>query len=155
MTDNSAGPVVVVVGTDGSRTASEAVRRAADVVRSRGRSTPRRHRDRCAASRARANPRSPPSSAAIAESPGLVAEHILKQAATGPAQGIDVSTHPEVGGVVEVLTRVADAVTADLIVVGNQRPPLMPPFIAGSIADRLVHHASCDVLVVNTDSAAA
>ena len=118
------------------------------------RSTARRHRDRCAAPVA--GFRDPPEEfRAIAESPGLLAEHILKLAATGPAVGVDATTHPENGDVIEALTRVADEVAADVIVVGNQRPALMPTFIAASIADRLIRHARCDVLVVNTDSAAA
>ena len=71
------------------------------------------------------------------------------------AEGLDVATHVESGDVVDVLTRVADAVAADVIVVGNRRPALMPKFIAGSIADRLTHQAHCDVLVVHTEGAAA
>ena len=152
MTPESAGPVIVV-GTDGSATASEAVRRAADIVRSRG----GRLHVVTAIDALRRSPSAsdiPEEFRAIGESSGLVADHILKQAATGPAIGVHTTTHAENGDIIEVLTRVADAVAADVIVVGNQRPAMMPKFIAGSIADRLVHHARCDVLVVNTDAAA-
>ncbi len=144
----------MVVGTDGSATASEAVRRAADIVRARN---GRLH----VVVALDALPASPSGFSiaaehrAIANSPGLVAEHIFKRAATGPAQGIDMATHPESGAVIDALTRVANAVSADVIVVGNKRPTLMPKVIAASIADRLVHDAPCDVLVVNTHGAAA
>jgi nucleotide-binding universal stress UspA family protein len=144
---------VVVVGTDGSATATEAVRRAADIVRAQG---GRLHvvtafdgRNDSAASEV------PSEFTAVAQSSGMRAERILQRVANGPASGIDIEIHPEHGGVVEVLTRVASTVGADLIVVGNQRPAMMPGFIAGSIADRIVHRAHCDVLVVDTDGAAA
>ena len=145
---------MVVVGTDGSATASEAVRRAADIVRTRG---GRLHLV-TAVDALRRWPDAgdvPEEFRAIAESQGLLADRILELAASGPAKGVAALTHPEHGDVIEALTRVAEKVAADLIVVGNQRPAMMPKFIAGSIADRLVHHARCDVLVVNTDVAAA
>lgn len=153
MTDSNARPVVVV-GTDGSETATEGVRRAADIVRIRGGQL---H----VVTAVEALPPSPDNGAisrefrTIAKSPGLRADHILKRVEEGPAKGLDVTIHIEGGDVVDALTRVADAVAADVIVVGNQRPAMMPKFIAGSISDRLAHHARCDVLVVNTDDAAA
>lgn len=143
---------IVVVGTDGSATATEAVRRAADIVRVQG---GRLHVVTAFDGRKDSESDLPDEFGAVAPSPGLRADLILRQAAHGPASGIEIETHPEHGGVVEVLTRVATAVGADLIVVGNQRPPMMPGFIAGSIADRVVHQAHCDVLVVDTDGAAA
>ena len=153
MSSFTEGPVVVV-GTDGSDTATEAVRRAADIVRSRG---GRLHVVTAVDGlpRSSIDPYIPDELRAVVESPGLRADSILKEAANGVAKGLDVATHVERGGVVDVLNRVADAVVADVIVVGNQRPAMMPKFIAGSISDRVARHARCDVLVVNTDRAAA
>ena len=153
MSDSIEGPVVVV-GTDGSPTATEAVRRAAGIVRARG---GRLH----LVTAVDALPRSAPGIdipdelVARIGSPGLRADDILRRAAEVLAVGLDVEIHVESGEVADVLIRVADAVGADVIVVGNQRPALMPKFIARSVSDRVSQHARCDVLVVNTDGAAA
>ena len=153
MTHTSTKPVVVV-GTDGSDTATEAVRRAAEIVRSRGGQL---HLVTVLDDSARSplTEDVPGEFLRSAGTPGARADGILKRTTQSVAEGLDVATHVESGDVVDVLTRVADAVAADVIVVGNRRPALMPKFIAGSIADRLTHQARCDVLVVHTEGAAA
>jgi nucleotide-binding universal stress UspA family protein len=78
-------------------------------------------------------------------SPGLVADRILQRAAVLHGGGLDVEVHIEPGGPVRVLLAVAQAVGADLIVVGNR----------GSVGRRLARRARCDVLVVDTGGAAA
>jgi nucleotide-binding universal stress UspA family protein len=140
---------VIVVGTDGSPTATEAVRRAAEIARSRG--------GRLWIVTAIAPTRKgvdttglPDEFRTIVESPGLTADNILQHAMRGPAAGLDVETHAEAGDIVDVLLDVAGRERAELIVVGNRRRRF-----AQSVASRLSTRSHTDVLVVDTSAAAA
>ena len=64
--------------------------------------------------------------------------------------GVRVIEHPKVGEPVSVLMAVADAVDADLIVVGNKSMSGRTRKFTGSVPSRLAHHASRPVLIVHT-----
>jgi len=140
----------IVVGTDGSPTATEAVRRA--------------HR-LAGAFRADlhvVNAYRPPAVLLAAEpgfGPSAVAEwdaaardgarHLLDDVAAGLAGPIPVTTHVVSAHPATAILTVAEAVDADLIVVGN-RGMKGPRRVLGSIPNNVAHHAACDVLVVDT-----
>lgn len=64
-------------------------------------------------------------------------------------RSITVETHVSVGTPADALCRVAEAVVADLIVVGNRRAQGAGR-VLGSVPKRVVQHACCNVMVVHT-----
>ncbi|HZQ76175.1 MAG TPA: universal stress protein [Acidimicrobiia bacterium] len=147
----------IVVGTDGSATATEAVRRAHELA---GALTADLHV---------VNAYRPPAVvlAATAE-PGLgvspiveweaAARHdacrLLDEVVLGLAGPVPVTSHAVAAHPATALLSVAEAVDADLIVVGN-RGMQGTRRVLGSIPNHVSHHAGCDVLVVDTVDAMA
>ena len=142
----------IVVGTDGSPTAVQAVQRAAALARSGGATlhlvtaynpVP----DRTDAAELEALPEA----LRWMGSPGQAAEDLLSDAtALLDEEGIEVERHARPGDPVEVLLEVADEVEADLLVVGNKGMQGAKRFVVPSVPNRVSHHAACDVLIVNT-----
>jgi nucleotide-binding universal stress UspA family protein len=64
--------------------------------------------------------------------------------------GVRVVEHPQVGEPASVLIAVADAVDADLIVVGNKSMNGRLRKFTGSVPSRLAHHSNRPVLIVHT-----
>jgi nucleotide-binding universal stress UspA family protein len=64
--------------------------------------------------------------------------------------GVRVVEHPKVGEPASVLIAVADAVDADLIVVGNTSALGRARKFTGSVPSRLAHHARRPLLIVHT-----
>lgn len=143
----------IVVGTDGSSSASSAVTAAIQLARSTG----AKLHVVCAYNTAQA-------STAIAAAAGLATigveevdrgarEHtfsILDEAkgrATGA--GVDVATHACIGSPAESLVTVAEDERADVIVVGN-RGMKGARRVLGSVPNHVSHHAPCSVLIVRT-----
>jgi nucleotide-binding universal stress UspA family protein len=146
----------ILVGTDGSPTASLAVARAADLAIATGAALVI-----CSAykpvapDRLDAERRDAPPDVAYGVSPSEEAETILaaaKELAEGrgaeDARTIAVSIPPE-----EALLDVARRISADAIVVGSQGMAGARRLLLGSVPNRVAHHAGCDVLIVKTDGA--
>lgn len=64
--------------------------------------------------------------------------------------GVRVVEHPQVGEPATVLMAVADAVDADLIVVGNKSMTGQVRKFTGSVPSRLAHQAGRALLIVHT-----
>jgi nucleotide-binding universal stress UspA family protein len=64
--------------------------------------------------------------------------------------GVRVVEHPEVGEPASVLIAVADAIDADLIVVGNKSMTGRIRKFTGSVPSRLAHQSSRPILIVHT-----
>jgi nucleotide-binding universal stress UspA family protein len=64
--------------------------------------------------------------------------------------GVRVVEHPEVGEPATVLMAVADAIDADLIVVGNKSMTGQIRKFTGSVPSRLAHQSSRPILIVHT-----
>ena len=64
-------------------------------------------------------------------------------------KGLTVETHTPVGEAADALCAVADAVEADLIVVGNKRMQGAARLL-GSVPNRVAHKATCSVLIART-----
>ena len=59
--------------------------------------------------------------------------------------------HNPHGDPAEALISVAEAVDADLVVVGNRGMTGMTRFVLGSVPNKVSHHCPCSLLIVNTD----
>jgi nucleotide-binding universal stress UspA family protein len=138
----------IVVGTDGSDTATEAVALA---VRMAHQNEATLHLVVGVHSPAAV---SVPAGGANAPDPsggGLlrqVAQNMLESVAEG-VEGLDVQIHSEVGDPADVIVRVADQVDADLIVVGS-KGMRGKRRILGSVPNSVAHKAGCHVLVAKT-----
>jgi nucleotide-binding universal stress UspA family protein len=111
----------IVVGTDGTETAREAVRQATRLAATMG---------------ARIE---------------LVSEHegALRDAAGEIAgAGVEVATHARQGDPAAALLDVAEERRADLIVVANKGMTGAERFLLGSVPNKVTHHAPCAVLVI-------
>jgi nucleotide-binding universal stress UspA family protein len=142
----------IVVGTDGSETAGEAVRQAVDLAKLAGatlsivsayapvpdRKVKDQQRDAPADVQYELNPR---------EDVNLVLD---TAAADARKEGIDVQTHPVEGDPAEAILHVAEETKADLIVVGNKGMTGARRFLLGSVPNNISHHAPCSVMVVRT-----
>jgi len=142
----------IVVGTDGSETAGEAVRQAVDLAKLEGatlsivsafapipqRKVKDQQRDAPADVQYELNPR---------EDVNLVLD---TAAAEARKEGIEVQTHPVEGDPAEAILNVAEETKADLIVVGNKGMTGARRFVLGSVPNNISHHAPCSVIIVRT-----
>ncbi len=142
----------IVVGTDGSETAAEAVRQAIDLAKMSGatlgivsayspiseRKVKDEQRDAPADVQYEIGPR---------EDVNLVLD---AAAADARKEGIEVQTHPVEGDPAEAILKVAEDTKADLIVVGNKGMTGARRFILGSVPNNISHHAPCSVIIVRT-----
>jgi nucleotide-binding universal stress UspA family protein len=134
----------IVVGTDGSETATKAVSKAATLARQ---GDARLHIVTAYGTK----PEVVPDELNWMETAGTQAEAILQQARTAiDAAGIDVETHARAGDPATALIDVATETSADVIVVGNKGMSGMARFLLGSVPNKVAHHAPCDVLIVRT-----
>jgi nucleotide-binding universal stress UspA family protein len=136
----------VAVGTDGTPTASEAVKTATELAR--------RFDAKLvllsAFSDTGGRPGGSGSSAEIqwASSPAARVQEILARAADEIGrQGIECSTLVDEGDPAEVLVRLAEDCGADLLVIGNKG---MERRVLGSVPNTVTHRAPCAVMVVKT-----
>jgi nucleotide-binding universal stress UspA family protein len=147
----------IVVGTDGSSTATAAVRHAAELAKLTGATL----HVVCAYSSAQAASAMAMTSGAmagVAVDTGLMdddlvagANSVLDEALVGDvAAGIEVVRHTQPGAASDVLVDVAEQEKADVIVVGNRGMTGARRFLLGSVPNRVAHSASCHVLIVHT-----
>jgi nucleotide-binding universal stress UspA family protein len=62
----------------------------------------------------------------------------------------DVECFPRVGDAADAIVDVAEEQRADLIVVGNKGMTGAKRFLLGSVPNKVSHHAPCSVLIVRT-----
>jgi nucleotide-binding universal stress UspA family protein len=146
---------VIVVGTDGSERAAVAVTHALELARMFG---ARLHVVQVV---------HPALKAGFSDSSGGQlevdklrdqAEHRTAQVsaqllAEAERQGVPVVMHNPAGEeVADTLVKTAETVGADLIVVGNRGMTGVSRFVLGSVPNKVSHHCSCNLLIVNTDT---
>lgn len=142
----------VVVGTDGSATAEDAVRTAAGMAAAFGARltvvTAFAH-DPDAEAELQA---SVPEDVRWALTDRTQAEEKAQhgRALAKEAGATDVVVATDEGPPADVLLAVATDVGADLLVVGSRGMTGASRFVLGSVANTVSHHAPCDVLVVHT-----
>lgn len=142
----------IVVGTDGSSTATGAVHTAIALARALG-----AHLhvvcvyNAAHVSTAIAATAGVPTS--FAEVDQAARDHtngvLDTAAAEARAEGVDVTVHACTGAPAETLVSVADGEGADLIVVGNRGMKGVRR-VLGSVPNHVAHHASCAVMIVPT-----
>ena len=142
----------IVVGTDGSETAGEAVRHAIELARLAGGSLEIVSAyEPVGRTRLRAEAEEVPSDVAYAVGPKEDVNHVLDVAAGAAKQaGIEVNTHAREGGPADAILDVAEQTKADLIVVGNKGMTGARRFVLGSVPNNISHHAPCGVYIVRT-----
>jgi nucleotide-binding universal stress UspA family protein len=142
----------IVVGTDGSETAAEAVRQAVDLAKLAGAQlsivsayAPVSKR------RVEGEKEGAPADVQYEIGPREDVNLILDAAAASARkEGIDVQTHPTEADPAEAILNVAEETKADLIVVGNKGMTGARRFLLGSVPNNVSHHAPCSVMVVRT-----
>jgi nucleotide-binding universal stress UspA family protein len=64
--------------------------------------------------------------------------------------GVTVKTHGVAGEPSDCLVDIAEGCKADLIVVGNRGMGGVKRFVLGSVPNKISHHSPCSVLIVHT-----
>jgi nucleotide-binding universal stress UspA family protein len=77
---------------------------------------------------------------------------IASARAVAAEAGVSAIEHSLGGEPADVLMELARDLNADLIVVGNHGMHTKKRFFQGSVANRVVHHATCSVLVVDVET---
>jgi nucleotide-binding universal stress UspA family protein len=142
----------IVVGTDGSDTASEAVRQAVELANSLGANLEVVSAfEPVPQERLREEASEIPGDVAHAVGPREDVNQVLESAA-GPAreQGVEVNTHAREGDPADAILDVAEETKADLVIVGNKGMTGARRFLLGSVPNKISHHAPCSVLIVRT-----
>jgi nucleotide-binding universal stress UspA family protein len=142
----------IVVGTDGSETAAEAVRQAVDLAKIAGASLSIVSAyEPVSKRRLEGEQAGAPADVQHEIGPREDVNLVLDAAAAAAKQeGVDVQTHPVEGGPSDALLSVADETNADLIVVGNKGMTGAKRFLLGSVPNNVSHHAPCSVMIVRT-----
>jgi nucleotide-binding universal stress UspA family protein len=143
----------IVVGTDGSDTAAEAVRQAAELAKlSNARLDIVSAFEPVPRQRLQDEERSAPGDVQYEINPREDVNLTL-EGATGQAKsdGVgEVQTHAREGDPADAILDVAEEVKADLIVVGNKGMTGARRFLLGSVPNKVSHHAPCSVIIVRT-----
>jgi len=141
----------IVVGTDGSETADEAVRRAGELARVAGASlNVVSAYEPVAPTRLRAEAVEVPKDIEWAVNPREDVDQTLAHAKEIVGEGLEVVLHARQGNPADAILDVAEEVNADLIVVGNKGMTGARRFLLGSVPNRISHHAPCAVLIIRT-----
>jgi nucleotide-binding universal stress UspA family protein len=142
----------IVVGTDGSETAKEAVHHAIDLAKQVGATL-----DVVSAyepvppSRLREERQQVPQDLEHTVSPREDVDATLADAVKEiEASGVEVKTFARQGDPADAIIDVAEEEKADLIIVGNKGMTGAKRFLLGSVPNKVSHHAPCSVLIVRT-----
>ena len=142
----------IVVGTDGSETAAEAVHQAIELAKLSGAKlsivsayspvSGRRVSD---------EQQQAPTDVQYGIGPREDVNLVLDAAAAeAKKEGVEVQTHPVEADPADAILNVAEEAKADLIVVGNKGMTGARRYLLGSVPNNVSHHASCSVIIVRT-----
>ncbi len=142
----------MIVGTDGSDTASEAVRQATELARTVGAKVYLVSAyEPVPDSRLRAERLQVPENLQWMVNPREDVDRTLEQcAAQMRAAGLEVETLAREGDPADSILDVAEEKRADLIVIGNKGMTGAKRFLLGSVPNKVSHHAPCSVLIIRT-----
>jgi nucleotide-binding universal stress UspA family protein len=144
----------MVVGTDGSDTAGEAVRQATVLARQIGATV---HLvsayEPVPEARLREEREGLPGDVEWLINPREDVSSTLNEAAEEIRnQGLRVEVHAREGDPADAILDVAEEQGADLIVVGNKGMTGAKRFLLGSVPNKVSHHAPCSVMIIRTIS---
>ena len=142
----------IVVGTDGSETAAEAVRQAVDLAKLAGAQLSIVSAyEPVSKRRIEGEQQGAPADVQYEIGPREDVNLVLDAAAANAKkEGLEVQTHPVEGDPAEAILNVAEETNADLIVVGNKGMTGARRFLLGSVPNNVSHHAPCSVIIVRT-----
>jgi nucleotide-binding universal stress UspA family protein len=142
----------IVVGTDGSDTAKEAVRQAAELAKSvNGMIHLVSAFEPIADQRLREERQDVPKDLEWMVNPKEDVNATLKEAGEGiESAGVNVETYAREGDPADAILDVAEEKNADLIVVGNKGMTGAKRFLLGSVPNKVSHHAPCSVMIIRT-----
>jgi nucleotide-binding universal stress UspA family protein len=142
----------IVVGTDGSGTATQAVRQAVDLASAVGAKLELVSAyEPVPSQRLREERRDAPEDLQWAIGPREDVDVTLEAAATVAREaGVEVNVYPRQGDPADAILDVAEEREADLIIVGNKGMTGAKRFLLGSVPNKVSHHAPCSVLIIRT-----
>jgi nucleotide-binding universal stress UspA family protein len=142
----------IVVGTDGSETAGEAVRQTTELAKAVGaRVYVVSAFEPVGNQRLREERQQVPDDMQWMVNEREDVEATLKEAAEQIGEaGVDVETYSRQGDPADAILDVAEENNADLIVVGNKGMSGAKRFLLGSVPNKVSHHAPCSVMIIRT-----
>ncbi|MCW2953225.1 MAG: UspA domain protein [Conexibacter sp.] len=143
----------IVVGTDGSETAREAVRQAIELARLAGATLEVVSAyEPVSGQRLREEAAEAPRDLQWSISPREDVDATLAEVASKARQsGVEmVRTFARQGDPADAILDVAEEQDSDLIVVGNKGMTGARRFLLGSVPNKVSHHAPCSVLIIRT-----
>jgi len=142
----------IVVGTDGSETATQAVRQAIELARAlEGRVELVSAYEPVSNQRLREEAQQIPQDVQWMVNPREDVDATLREAARlAEDAGVQVGTYARQGDPADAILDVAEEQRADLIVVGNKGMTGAKRFLLGSVPNKVSHHAPCSVLIIRT-----
>ena len=142
----------VLVGTDGSDTAAEAVRHAARLAAAFGAKltivtaySPEPEKTARAQADVPSDLQWQVTDSAIASERAEAARRLARDEGAG-----EVAIYVEAGDPADVVVETADLRGADVIVVGSKGMMSPSRFLTGSVPNKISHHPPCDVIIVRT-----
>lgn len=142
----------VLVGTDGSASATEAVRHAGGLAAAFGAKltivtafSPDPEKAERAKAEAPEELQWTVTDSALASERAAAGRKIAREAGA-----TDVDVYVEAGDPADVVIGTADLRGADVIVVGSKGMTSATRFLIGSVPNKISHHAPCDVIIVHT-----
>jgi len=142
----------IVVGTDGSETAGEAVRQATELAKSTGSNIDLVSAyEPVSSARLREEAQQVPKDLEWMVNPREDVDATLERAAEQVKEaGVDVQIFAREGDPADAILDVAEERNAGLIVVGNKGMTGAKRFLLGSVPNKVSHHAPCSVLIIRT-----
>lgn len=142
----------ILVGTDGSETATEAVRQAVELA---GKLDAKLQivsaYEPVPAQRLNEERREAPEDLQWAISPREDIDATLAAAAEiARGAGVHVDVYARQGDPADAILDVAEEQGADLVIVGNKGMTGAKRFLLGSVPNKVSHHAPCSVLIIRT-----
>ena len=142
----------IVVGTDGSDTAKEAVKQATELASTLGAKVFLVSAyEPVPEGRLRDERQDVPADLQWMVNPREDVESTLKEGADGiKSSGVEAETFAREGDPADAILEVAEEKGADLIVVGNKGMSGAKRFVLGSVPNKVSHHAPCSVMIIRT-----
>ncbi|TMK97737.1 MAG: universal stress protein [Actinobacteria bacterium] len=142
----------IVLGTDGSDTATEAVRQAVGLARAIGAKVQLVSAyEPVSDQRLKEERRNAPEDLQWTVGPREDVDATLEAAASLAREAsVPVELYARQGDPADAILDVAEEQGADLIVVGNKGMTGAKRFLLGSVPNKISHHAPCSVLIIRT-----
>ena len=145
----------IVVGTDGSETATFAVDHAIELAKATGATVhvvTAHHKMSAGIAALGAEAGGPAfDTHEVNQSIALQSEKICEGALRRAKDaGVPAESHVQAGDAADVIISVAEAVEAGLVVIGNRGMSGVKRFVLGSVPNKVSHHCPCNLLIVQT-----